>query len=52
MKLLNVLKKSTLKTKSKLKNLIREVVKEELSGDSRCCNAKLLDKKPIAKHEG
>ena len=26
--------------------------KEELNQDSRCCKGKLLDKKPIAKHEG
>ena len=33
MKLLNILKTNSLKTKAKLKQLVREVVKEELSGD-------------------
>ena len=33
MKLLNILKSNTLKTRAKLKQLVREVVKEELSGD-------------------
>ena len=33
MKLINILKKGSLETKAKLKQLVREVVKEELSGD-------------------